>query len=327
MKKTSIIIVTWNSARVLADCVSSLYAHLDPDGFELILVDNGSEDESYLESFERKGNVRVLRNGENLGFSRAVNAGASVATGEYLLVLNPDTLFVSNPIPRLLRELEADSRIGVIGPLLHGADGRPQIEDFYPRFPSLAQYLLLRSFLAYLPACKRLAVRHFHARIDGPPGVRFVEQIPGAFLLFRRDLFGGEPPLDEAYFIWMEDVAFCRRVHDMGMKVAVVTDEKIIHVGGTSFKAREHSWKRRMFVRSYLTYLRLHFPPAGYMLHAAVMALNSLAIMILYPFTHARRGFRYVRHRVKVEGSTLLLIVADMAARIRRAPPGTPEES
>lgn len=317
MDKISIVIVTWNSGRVIGECLGSLFSHVPAEGLDVILVDNASEDPSYLESLERLPSVRVFRNSDNLGFAKAVNIGARHAVGSHLLILNPDMLFVSNPFPRLLTELSRDPEIGVIGPLLHGTDGKPQIEHFYPNLPSVWQFICFRSVLAALPPVRKLALRHFHARV-GTSGVFFVDQIPGAFLLFRRNLFGDAPPLNEAYYIWMEDVDFCLTVHRMGLKVAVVADEKVTHIGGFSFKTWSMPRRMWMFNQSYLTYLELHFSPAAYLVHTAVMAVNSIAFLIATPFYFAPRGHAFVGERLRSEARVLGLILARTARRFFR---------
>lgn len=315
MPPITIVIVTWNSKEVLENCVSSLFAHVPEKDFELILVDNASRDQAYLQAYREKPNIRVIRNSENLGFAKAVNIGFREASGNYFLTLNPDMVFLSNPFPRLIEELRKDPQIGVIGPLLHGSDGRPQIGHFYPTFPSVSQFIVFRSILAVIPPFPKLANRFFHAHV-GASGVHFVDQIPGAFFFFRRSLFGAEPVLNEAYFIWMEDVDFCLRVRQKGLKVAVIADEKITHMGGTSFKMWDEPRKRLMFWRSYLTYIGLHFGIGPYLLHTILMVLNSMSFFFLTPRYYFRYGFNGMLARLKLEKNIILLILGHMKSRL-----------
>ena len=315
MTPVSIVIVTWNSGEVLESCVSSLFAHVPEKDFELFLVDNDSEDNTYLEAYENRPNIRVIRNGGNLGFAKAVNIGFRRASGEYFLALNPDMIFRSNPFPRLIEELRKDPQIGVIAPLLHGVDDKPQIQDFYPTFPSALQLLFHRSILENIPPVQALARRFLHARI-GASGVHFVDQIPGAFLFFHRNLFGNDPVLNETFFIWFEDVDFCWRVHGKGMKVAVVADEKITHIGGTSFNMWDVPRKRLMFTQSNLTYLRLNHNVGSYLLHSVLMILNALSTFFLYPLYLKKKGWPAVRARLIVEIKVIGLVVRNAAERL-----------
>ena len=281
MTRFSIVIVTWNSEKTLWNCVSSLCSNIPEQDFELFIVDNNSRDKRYLDLHQNKPNVKVIKNPENLGYAKAVNIAWRNASGNFFLVLNPDIIFLSNPLPRLILEMQENPEIGAIAPLLHDAEGRPQITGYYPNFPTTAQYFLTRTVLAEKVALlRRVADRFFHSRI-GNAGLYHVDQIPGAFLFFRRDLFGGLPPLDEGYFIWMEDVDFCLRVHEKGLKVAVVADEKVIHLGGASFKMRTPSWNRMVFFQSYLTYVSMHFKRGNYVIHAALMFADSFVRIIV----------------------------------------------
>lgn len=315
MTRISIVIVTWNSQDVVGQCVDSLFRHVPAADFELFVVDNDSRDKAYLETWHDRPNVKVIRNGGNLGYAKAVNIGLRDAIGEYRLILNPDTVFVSNPFPRLIAELEKDPGIGTIGPLLYGEDGKPQIEHFYPKFPTVLQFVLLRSLLGKLAPFRKLALRFCHARIS-PTGMTSVDQIPGAFLLFRKNLFAGAPPLNEAYFIWMEDVDFCLRVKRQGQKVVVVSDEKIVHLGGTSFKMVGVPRKKLMFTESFLTFLRLYHGLGSHIAHAILMSLNALIIAVIMTAVHAPRlSWAGIKERVVLEAKVIRMIAMSVIFR------------
>jgi GT2 family glycosyltransferase len=316
MPRISIVIVTWNSKQVLNACVSSLFQYVPPETFELFLVDNASESKSYLDEFRSRSNVRIILNDSNLGYAKAVNIGLREAKGDYHLILNPDMVFLSNPFPCLLEALERDAGIGVIAPLLYDSDGKPQIQDFYPTFPTVIQFILLRSLLGKIPVFKRMAARICHSRI-GLSGMHYVDQIPGAFLLFRKDLFGGKPALNEAYFIWMEDVDFCLKIRKLGLKTAVDADEKITHIGGTSFRMWDVSRKKLMFTDSFMTYLTLHHGFASHFLHAVLMAVNAVAIAFIMTAVHAPKlSFGEMKARFVLEWRVLIKIKNSLFARL-----------
>jgi len=217
-------------------------------------------------------------------------------------------VFFSTPFPRLLDELAKIPKIGAIAPLLQGPDGKPQIEDYYPSLPSTMQFIFLRSIFKRAPFAMAIALRWFHSKIS-PSGVHQVDQIPGAFLLFRKELFPDGMFLNEAYFIWMEDVDFCFRLKRDGLKAVVVADERVTHLGGTSFKMQSIPWKRLMFNQSYITYLGLHFKLLPYSVHMAVLALNALLTLVFYPWTHAWKGPKAVISRLALEAKVLFAIV------------------
>jgi GT2 family glycosyltransferase len=311
--KVSFVIVTWNSGRTLGACIESIQARIREPEHEIIVVDNASDDKSYLEPFRGRAGIRIVDNAANLGFARANNIGASLATGDCLAILNPDVVFRANPLPRLLATLEAHSDIAAIGPLLEGEDGRPQVSGYYYAFPGFLQTLLVRTQLVRLGFVRRLALRLCHSRVPSS-GLARVDQIPGAFLLFRRSAIPGVKVLDEDYFIWMEDVDFCRRIADSGRRVAVLADERVMHIGGVSFGQWTDRRKRRVSLESYLTYLRKHAGPPAYWIHWAVLLADSLALtlsmglknLLLLRFAKGLDGIR-------AEAGVLLMILRGFA--------------
>lgn len=315
MRKISIVIVTWNSQDVIEQCISSLIEHLKSQTYEIILVDNFSKDPSYLNKFSKNENVHLIYNTDNLGFSKAVNIGLKHAIGDYFLILNPDILFVSDPFPRLFHELESNPQIGVIGPLLIGNDGQPQIENYYLKFPSLLQFLVYRSVFSKLHFLQRFGRSFIYPRL-GKSGINFIDQIPGAFFLFSKHLFGNENVFTEDYFIWMEDVDFCLRVKNKGLKTVVVLDEKVTHLGGASFKIWNVTSKKLMFIQSYLTYLNLRFNFPAYLCHLSLMIFNSLCLLSLSPIFHFRDGFGKISANWKVEKQVFHLILQAFLKRL-----------
>ena len=304
---------------VLEDCVSSLFDKVPENSFELFLVDNDSKDQSYLDAFQKHPNVRIIRNNANLGYAKAVNIGLRQATGDYHLILNPDMVFLANPFPRLVEELRKDDKIGAIAPLLYGLDGKPQIQNFYPTFPTVLQFVLLRSILGKLAPFKKMATIFCHSRIE-LSGIHFVDQIPGAFLLFRKDLFKGKPALEEAYFIWMEDVDFCLRIRKMGLKAAVVSDERITHIGGTSFQMWDVSRKKLMFTESFMTFLRLHHGFGSHLIHGILMSINAICIaVIMTGFYAPKLSLAEIKTRLRLERDVLLIIMNSLTARFSKA--------
>ncbi len=151
-------------------------------------------------------------------------------------------------------------------------------------------------------------------------GLTYVDQIPGAFLFFRSQDFSVGPILNEAYFIWMEDVDFCYRIHQSGQKVAVLADERVLHVGGASFKMRSEAWKRLVFMRSYLMYSELNYGILEYFFQITLMLLNSLAIILISPIITIKKGLKYAVNRIKIEVKTIKLISASAACRFFRKP-------
>jgi len=254
-----------------------------------------------------------VRNAGNYGFARANNLGIARATGRHLLFLNPDVRFDSNPIPALLAGLESDAHLGVVSPLLYGEDGRPQIAGYFMAFPSLLQLILKDTLLARLPRIRDFVLARYSARI-APSGWSVVDQAPGAFLLFRRDLPIDRPFLDERFFIWMEDVDFCKRVADAGLHVAVNASVRAVHTGGVSFAQVGSALKRRRYRTSYLAYLRKHFPSGRRLCAMAILSLDSVAVLIsTFAWNLARGRFSRALSLARAEAGVLMLTLGDLA--------------
>jgi len=273
--RTAIVIIAWNSGRVLHDCVASIRRHVPAGERDIVIVDNASADTSYLSVYQDSPDVRVILSPENLGYARAANLGLKQSDAEYCLILNPDILFQNNPFPRLASALDKDSLLGAVGPLLRDVHGVPQIKGYYRKFPNPLNLVLNDTVFSRLTWVRRLGEELSHARI-ARTGTQYVDQIPGAFLFFKRDSFQPGHWMNEAYFIWMEDVDFCRQLWKAGRRVAVVADESVTHLGGISFQLRTDLWKRRAFTRSYLTYLDLNAARPTRWLSKGLMATDTL---------------------------------------------------
>lgn len=214
----TVVIVNWNGAELLAGCLEPLLAW----GAEVIVVDNGSTDASgeVLASFPK---VRVIWNPTNLGFAAASNKGLQAATAPGVLLLNNDTVPNTAALERMATFLAGNPRVGVVGPSLTFANGRPQ-PSCGPG-PNLWTELLAKTLLhRLLPGVREMA----------PARTRRVDWVTGAALGIRRDLALELGGLDEAMFLFYEDLDLCARVREAGWEVWFVSTDPIVHLGGAS---------------------------------------------------------------------------------------------
>ncbi|MHC5719305.1 MAG: glycosyltransferase family 2 protein, partial [Nostoc sp.] len=123
----SIILVNYNGAGILADCLNSIEKFIDIPNYEIIVVDNASSDGSVELIAEQFPEVSLLKQAKNSGFGTGNNAGAKLASGEFLFLLNTDTVLNSNILPHLIELMEADPQVGIIGPKLLNPDGSLQL--------------------------------------------------------------------------------------------------------------------------------------------------------------------------------------------------------
>jgi GT2 family glycosyltransferase len=250
----SVIIVNYNGERFLRACLQSLQQSLPEISHEIILVDNASIDNSCAVLEQEFPHVRLIRSSDNLGFAGGNNLGARHARGELLLLLNNDTECLG-PL-NLLTSVMKDSHIGAAGCMLRYADGRLQHSIGFEHTP-------LRIVLSWLGLGKIAGVSPWFKRVESRQhiydGYRpAVDWISGACLLTRRALWEQLGGFDETFFMYCEDVDYCRRLRQAGYAVAYIPDGQVLHYEGAGKAwAGENTLMRTC--RSYLLYVSKHF--------------------------------------------------------------------
>ena len=246
--KISIIILSWNTKDLLKKCLKSI-----PFYAEVIIVDNGSKDGTvhFLNSLKWP-NLKIIKNKKNLGFAKGNNQGLEVAKGDFVMILNSDTIVQKGTLEKLV-EFTKDTPLYAVSPLLVNPNGTIQ-EEYYMRFPNLWQIFgyhhpLLRILFMRLPL-KWLAV----SRMKKKPFE--VEQLPGAALMAPKEVWQKVGLLDEDYQFLYEDVDWCWRAKKMRVKLMVVPEAKVTHLGGGSWK-KKLNWDGFEFYRDYFEALLL----------------------------------------------------------------------
>jgi len=224
----SIILVTYKSEDTIVQLLDSLKRSVAGYSFEVIVVDNNSIDRSADLSEKHKLKPKVIRNKENLGFSKAVNRGLKEASGEYILLLNPDTLPVGLAIKRLLDFAKAHPDMGAVAPALLDLDGAVQPSCF--RFPTIWN-AIRRDFFG----CKNCFGKYY-------PGKRTTQVDIAVFAAFLTPTqvmkrIGG---LDERYFLYYEDIEYCRQLKKLNLPVYFYPAPKVKHIHGASGNFASH---------------------------------------------------------------------------------------
>src|ERR1700733_13623711 len=234
----SIIIINWNSAGVLRNCLAGIYSNLKALRYEILVVDNASFD-GCSEMLEKEfPAVRFFQNSENCGFARANNLGFLRASGRVVLFLNPDTEIQGKAIERMLRFLESASDVGVVGARLLNSDLSLQTSCIQ-RFPTVLNQTLDVELLRRI--FPRWSLWGGGPLIERPTGAVPVEVISGACQMIRRELFEQIGMFDEKFFMYAEDTDLCYRVHHAGWKNYYVGDATVIHHGGQSSEVSSQS--------------------------------------------------------------------------------------
>ncbi len=240
---TSVITVSFNSGGQLLSCVLSVLASTSP--VEVFVVDNGSTDDGLARLRAGLGRdaarVRVIENGANLGFARANNRALPLASGRWLLFLNPDCLVRPDTVERMQKALVARETAGMAGPLIVDPDGTEQA-GCRREAPTPGSGLVRALGLARWARRAGLGtatVRDFVRQGDPlPAGPREVGAISGAFMFVRREALARVGPLDEGYFLHCEDLDWCERFRRAGLGVLFVPDVSIVHDKGGSSRGR-----------------------------------------------------------------------------------------
>lgn len=230
----SVIIVNWNTQKLLENCLRSIFKFTRGVTFEVIVVDNGSTDNSPGQVKKKFPQVKLLSNKDNLGFSRANNQGIQVAKGEYIMLLNSDTYLIENSLRKMVEEADKFPSLGALGPTLLNRDRT--IQQSVGFFPNLAKIFWWMSFIDDLPGGTFLKPYHvdhdvFYKR------ERQVDWVTAAAILVPKSTITRVGLLDEKIFMYGEEVEWCYRIKKSGDKVYFSPVTKIIHIGrGSSQK-------------------------------------------------------------------------------------------
>jgi GT2 family glycosyltransferase len=254
-----VLIVSYNTKDILADCLRSLRAWAGPD-VGVAVLDNASRDGSADMVAAEFPEVRLLRSDENLGFGKANNRLAETSEADHLLLLNSDTILVEDLVAPLLAELRADPRRAVVGPRLEFPDGRGQwaSQEFPGLFFELARTLrgsrvdrVLRRWVSLRGEIARVqqeALEHERAP-------RVTSSLWATCWLLSREDARATGLFDPHFPIYDEDLDLCRRLAEMGREVVYVPGVRLVHLGGMSSASvgakleLEHAARERYYRR------------------------------------------------------------------------------
>lgn len=237
----SIIIVNYNSGDYLLRCVDSIRKTTNSfrnPNCEVIVLDNKSSDFSF-EKVKAGTRIHKVSNKKNLGFSKAVNRGISLAQGKYILLLNPDTICTKDAIKRLYNFAMSSKHIGVVGGRLidPGAGIQPSVFKFPTLMGAIKEYWFgnVGSFSKYYPKTS-----------DPIP----VDAVVGAVFLISPGALKKVGKLDEKYFMYYEDIDYCRRVRGAGLQVYYLPSAVFEHAHGASGRSKPDLQSERLISSS-----------------------------------------------------------------------------
>ena len=280
----SVIIVSWNTYSLLAECVDSVLDTLDFSRIEIIIVDNGSTDGS-IEMIELQYPfVHLLTNSDNVGFARANNQAAAIARGKYLLLLNSDAALLPGALVTLVDLAESNPQLAAAGPRLIYPDGRFQFS--YADFPNIWREFLILSTLGR----KMYGDCYPSHRPDEKGEPRVVDYIHGACMLILRDIYLGLGGLPEQYFMYAEEVDFCHHLRQMDYQVWHHPNALVLHHGGASSQSRLVEREGDMYQSRVRLMRKYHGNLAAGLLKAMILFLTTPKLIWHGFFRHVSHG-------------------------------------
>ncbi len=297
----SVIIVNYNSGDYLAQALRAIVGQSNNLEPEIMVVDNGSTDDSVHQARTEFPQVAWLLAAQNLGFARANNWAIRESKGKYILLLNPDTVAHDWAVSRLVSYLEGNPGTGIVGPKIMGADREIDFRCAR-RLPSLWGELCERTLLYRRFPRSRWFARHLMGDWDHGDQ-REVEAVSGACLFIRREVIDEVGLLDEGYFMFGEDMDWCWRVAQAGWKIVYVPDAVVTHVGGRSSTPEMRGRLVLEGVRSHARFFAKRFGSPYVCLYRTMMAGLSgvkwalFALSGLLPAATDEAKRAYVRRR------------------------------
>ncbi len=236
----SIIIVSFNTKKILEDCVNSLTRNLKGVSYEIIVIDNNSQDGSvsYLKRLSRNRNIicRFLK--ENMGFGGANNIGMKISRGKYILLLNSDCVIKNDVIIRVKQWMDLHEEYGLASPNLFNPDGTVQgTGGYFPTLLRVFSWMIIQD-IPFVDAI----IKPFHPMKSSSffPGLKFylnekdLDWVTGAFFMIRRKVFENVGFFDKDFFMYTEEVDYAFRLKEKGWLVRYLPYRGVIHIGGAS---------------------------------------------------------------------------------------------
>ena len=227
----SIIVVNYNRFDLTFRCISSIYEYSNVETFEIIVVDNNSLYGNSSEIEEKFPEVKWIKNDKNMGFAYANNQGIKIAKGDFILLLNNDTLFIEDTLSAVTKYYKSLSQPSLIGCKLLNADGSLQVS--IADFDNITNLFGENFFLNKIfPKCKKLnRFIENNVNLNNP---KSVDIIKGAFIFGEKKYFDLLDGFDSRFYFYSEESDLCKRFKDLYGEIIYFPNTKIIHLGGAT---------------------------------------------------------------------------------------------
>jgi len=297
----SIIIVAWNVRELLYNCIKSVYEQTEGIDFEVIYVDNASEDGSVEMVKKEFPEVRVIENKENKGFIVANNQGIEISQSKYVLLLNSDTIVLDNAISKTLKFADNHPEAAVVGCKVLNPDMTLQRNCFM--YHSILNMFLSATYL-YKLFPKSIFFGRQRMTWWDYNNIREVETVCGCFSLVRQEAIKQVGLMDECYFVYGDDPDWCYRFKKAGWKIMFTPEPEIIHYGGQTTKKKADEFLLQLY-GSNLIFMKLH---RGRLSFSFARVLIAMFFILRVPYWLVRAAFRKSERRVSMQMAKMYTI-------------------
>jgi len=300
-----VLIVSYNTRELLRNCLNSIYQKTGGIRFEVMVVDNGSSDNSVRMIREEFPQVKLIENRENLGFARANNQAIRQSGARYLLLFNPDTSFKAGSPHKMIKFMDDHPDVGILGCKILNTDGtiQPSNSSFPNLFTEFLRAFQVKKLIPGAGLREKIGqkwsgmlgstLREYLRVYWDSERIREVDWVSGACLLIRRGVIEEVGLLDENFFMYYEDADWCYRMREKGWKTYYFPFFEVVHYVGKS----DSRFSPRTFVerqRSMYHYFKKHKgKKAVFLLRLFIfggLALRWLGLLVIYPFSGKKRG-------------------------------------
>ena len=251
----SVIIVSWNVKNLLRENLKAIYKNTQNINFEIFVIDNNSADNSVKMVKEEFPQVKLIVNKKNLGFSKANNQGIKKSKGRYVLLLNPDMRVFPEILEKMMKWMDKHQEAGIASCNLIKKNGETILH--VRQYPTLLNQLAIVLKLPHIfpKILNKYLMKNFDYSKEAS-----VDSVRGSFFMIRREVIEKLVGLDERYFIWFEEVDFCRQVKNAGWKIMYVPTIKCVDYVGKSFSQIKRGIAQKYFRDSMLKYFKKWHP-------------------------------------------------------------------
>jgi len=296
----SVVIVNWNTEELLDNCISSIKEKTHGIRYEIIIVDNASQDGSVNLVKSKFPDCKLIESDRNLGFTKANNLAITRAFGKYILFLNPDTKLITNTLFNSVRFLETHKEFGALGCKLIFPDHSIQYvcaRTFPTPFNQFCELAMLNRLFPKSRLFSSIELEYWDHTTSSE-----IDCISGAYIMVRKNIIDKLQGFDENIFMYADDVDLCYRIKQEGWKLYYLADEEIIHYAGVSSKQKSNNYFSILMQKeSNYYFINKHFGKfKARQFKLAVGIGTMIRLLTILPLISASKVFR-VRGKINVD--------------------------